>query len=170
MNKKSIVNSNPLTNLQVVGIRYRRTQPAINDERSLNAYLAAKVYEKAQVPFDIVEPQMIEEQRIDDEPANLGLFGGQIANEVAKARQSGKAVLMSGGDCSHITGVVGGLQDAHGIDTRIGLIWFDAHGDFNTPNTSFFRHAGRYAGVGLCGAFVSRMARRVPYRFPFTHG
>jgi arginase len=126
----------PLNALQVVGIRYRRTQPAPNDERSLDAYVRAGVYEQAQVPFDLTEPQMLEDQRVADEPANLGVLGGQVAEVVATARRQGKGVLMTGGDCTHITGVVGGLQDAHGSEARIGLVWFDAHGDFNTPNTS----------------------------------
>jgi arginase len=43
---------------------------------------------------------------------------------------------MTGGNCCHITGIIGGLQDAHGSDSRIGLIWFDAHGDFNTTSTT----------------------------------
>jgi arginase len=43
---------------------------------------------------------------------------------------------MTGGDCTHCTGVLGGLQDAHGPAARIGLVWFDAHGDFNTPHTT----------------------------------
>jgi arginase len=28
------------------------------------------------------------------------------------------------------------LQEAHGPAARIGLVWFDAHGDFNTPRTT----------------------------------
>ena len=28
------------------------------------------------------------------------------------------------------------MQQAHGADARIGLVWFDAHGDFNTPRTT----------------------------------
>ncbi len=128
--------NHPLEQLQVVGIRYRSTKPAPNDERSLDAYTKANVYARAQVPFTVVEPHMIEEQRVEEEPANLGVYGGQVADAVAEARRNGHGVLMSGGDCSHITGVVGGLQDAHGIDAKIGLIWFDAHGDFNTPKTS----------------------------------
>ena len=31
---------------------------------------------------------------------------------------------------------MGGLQDAHGPGARIGLVWFDAHVDFNTPHTT----------------------------------
>ncbi|MEM7335863.1 MAG: arginase, partial [Chloroflexota bacterium] len=61
----------PLEKLQVVGIRYRRTQPAPNDERSLDAYANANVYARVGVPIDIVEPQMIEAQRVENEPANL---------------------------------------------------------------------------------------------------
>ena len=130
------MSTKPLEAVQVVGIRYRRTQLAKGDERSLDAYTAAGVYGEAGVPFTVIEPQMPESQRVADEPSNLGKLGGQVAAAVAEARRQDKGVLMTGGDCTHITGVVGGLQDAHGIEARIGLVWFDAHGDFNTPNTS----------------------------------
>ena len=125
-----------LDRLQVIGIRYRNTQLAAGDDRSLDAYTAAGVYGQAGVPFTVVEPQMPEAQRVADEPTNLGVLGGQVAEVVAAARRQGQGVLMTGGDCTHITGVVGGLQDAHGPESRIGLVWFDAHGDFNTPNTT----------------------------------
>ncbi|MCB8944663.1 MAG: arginase family protein [Ardenticatenaceae bacterium] len=122
--------------VQVIGIRYRRTELAERDERSLDAYKTAGVYEQAGVPFTVVEPKIYEDERVEDEPLNLGVLGGRVAEEAAEARRQGKGVLMTGGDCTHITGVVGGLQDAHGSEARIGLVWFDAHGDFNTPNTT----------------------------------
>lgn len=126
----------PLTQLGVVAIRYRGSKLAERDERSLNAYASADVYSAANVPANVVEPRFPELRRTENEPENLGLLGGEIAQAVAAARRAGHGLLMSGGDCSHITGVVGGLQDAHGVDARIGLIWFDAHGDFNTPKTT----------------------------------
>ena len=52
---------------------------------------------------------------------------------MAASSERGDAVLMTGGNCTHITGVFGGLQDVHGPAVRVGLVWFDAHGDFNTP-------------------------------------
>lgn len=125
-----------LSALHVVAVRYRGSKLAQNDERSLDAYAAAKVYDAAQVPVTISEPKFSEVLRVENEPDNLGVLGGEIADTVAEARRAGQAVLMSGGDCSHITGVIGGLQDAHGPAARIGLVWFDAHGDFNTPNTT----------------------------------
>jgi arginase len=109
---------------------------AQGDERALDAYIASGVYRGAQVPVDVIEPVFPEERRGEIEAENIGLLGGAIADAVASARRQGKAVLMTGGDCTHVTGVVGGLQDAHGPAARIGLVWFDAHGDFNTPKTT----------------------------------
>jgi len=60
---------------------------------------------------------------------------------------------MTGGDCTHLTGVVGGLQDAHGPAARIGLVFFDAHGDFNTPRTTL---SGMLGGmpVAVCAGLA----------------
>jgi arginase len=130
------MNPQPLNSIHIIGVRYRQTAFAPSDIRSLDAYLDAGVYSHAGVPFDYVEPRFPEELRTPDEPANLGILGGLIAAETAQARRQRKGVLMTGGDCNHITGVIGGLQDAHGAGARIGLVWFDAHGDFNTPHTT----------------------------------
>jgi len=127
---------NPLLELKVIGIRYRGSKPAVNDERALDAYTACGVYESAQARFEIIEPEFPEEYRVAEETDNLGLMNGAIAKAVAEANQHGQAVLMTGGDCTHCTGVLGGLQDVNGPDARIGMVWFDAHGDFNTPNTT----------------------------------
>jgi arginase len=125
-----------LREITVVGVRYRGSRRAPGDERCLDTFSASGAYAAADVPHTIVEPAMPEERRLPEEPDNLGLIGGAIAGAVALARRSGQAVLMAGGDCSHITGMIGGLQDAHGPAARIGLVWFDAHGDFNTPRTT----------------------------------
>jgi arginase len=86
------------------------------------------------VPFRVTEPLLATPG--SDTLLNLGLLGGAIADVVAHARQTGEANLMVGGNCTHITGVLGGLQDAHGPAVRVGLVWFDAHGDYNTPKTT----------------------------------
>jgi len=104
------MSESPAAALQVVGVRYRGSRPAQGDERALDAYAAAGVYAHAHVPFEVVEPAMPEQLRGDDEPANLGLIGGAIAEAVAAARRAGRAVLMTGGDCTHITGVLAGCR------------------------------------------------------------
>jgi len=133
-----------LSALQVIGIRYRDTKPALGDERALDAYAASGVYGEAEIPFEVVEPIFPEAQRQTEETDNLGLFGGIIAEMVAAACRAGKGTLVTGGNCSHTTGVLGGLQDAFGAAARIGLVWFDAHGDFNTPKTTL---TGRLGGM-----------------------
>src|SRR5689334_7176090 len=103
------MSSQPLSGLHVTGVRYRGSRPAKGDERALNAYLAAKVYQQAHVPVEISEPAFPEDLRSDEETDNLGALGATIAAEVAAAARGGQALLMTGGDCTHITGVVGGL-------------------------------------------------------------
>lgn len=125
-----------LKSLHVLGIRYGGSRPAERDERSVDAYRTARVYDTVDVPMTFVEPAFPEQERTENPTDNLGLMGSAIADAVAEGRKNGSAILMVGGDCSHITGVLGGLQDAHGHTARIGLVWFDAHGDFNTPNTT----------------------------------
>jgi len=143
----------PLSGLRVIGVRYRGSRPAQGDERALDAYLASGAYQRARVPFDVVEPSFPEDRRDEEEADNLGLLGGLIADAVASARRAGKAILMTGGDCTHATGVVGGLQDAHGPAARLGLVWFDAHGDFNTPKTTL---SGMLGGmpVAVCAGLA----------------
>lgn len=143
----------PLTGLQVVGVRYRYSHRAKRDERALDAYGRSGVYETAVVPYEVVEPEMPEEKRLPDEPDNIGLLGGAIAEAVAHGRRAGRAILMTGGDCSHISGVLGGLQDVHGSSVRVGLVWFDAHGDFNTPKTTL---SGMLGGmpVAVCAGLA----------------
>jgi arginase len=56
-----------------------------------------------------------------------------ISDFVARTIASGQRPVSLAGDCCTALGVLAGLQ--HG-GYNPGLIWFDAHGDFNTPATS----------------------------------
>ncbi|WP_321405071.1 arginase family protein [Maridesulfovibrio sp.] len=53
-------------------------------------------------------------------------------------------ILLLGGDCSTETGPVSWMSQKHGED--LALIWFDAHPDLNTPETS---QSGRFQGMAL---------------------
>jgi len=143
----------PLSGLTVIGVRYRGSRPAQGDERALDAYAASGVYQRTQAPVDVIEPTFPQDQREEDEADNIGLLGGAIADVVAPARRQGQAVLMTGGDCTHTSGILGGLQDAHGPAARIGLVWFDAHGDFNTPKTTLSGSLGGMP-VAVCAGLA----------------
>lgn len=143
----------PLRALHVIGVRYRGSRPAQDDERALDAYVGTAVYWEPGLPVVYGEPLMPAVRRGDDEPANLGLIGAAIAEAVAAGRAAGRAVLLTGGDCTHSVGVLAGLQRAHGPFARIGLVWFDAHGDFNTPRTTL---SGMLGGmpVAVCAGLA----------------
>jgi arginase len=75
---------------------------------------------------------------------NIGTLGADTARIVAQARRNGDGALVLAGDDTAAIGVVSGLQQADGAATAIGVVWVDAHGDFNTPETSF---SGILAGM-----------------------
>jgi len=66
----------------------------------------------------------------------------EVAQSVRAARAEGRAPVVLAGDCSMTVAVVAGL----GTEQRTGVIWFDAHGDFNTPETD---ERGYLDGQGL---------------------
>lgn len=57
----------------------------------------------------------------------------RIAEQVGRAAERGFVPLTLGGDHSIALGSIGGLASAFGPG---GVIWVDAHGDLNTPDTS----------------------------------
>jgi arginase len=119
--------------LQVIALRYVDTRLSPGDERGIDAFAASCVYDAAGVSVSIVEPRLSTGEETGDRIVDLGLLNAQIADQVAAGKAHSNAVLMTGGNCTHITGVFGGLQDAYGPGVRVGLVWFDAHGDINTP-------------------------------------
>jgi arginase len=61
----------------------------------------------------------------------------QLAKRVEEALDEGAIPIVLGGDHSIAIGSVSGLAiHYHKSDQRVGVIWFDAHGDMNTPETS----------------------------------
>lgn len=56
----------------------------------------------------------------------------RLADKVAQIRNNGRFPLVLGGDHSIAVGTANGAAR----DTSTGIIWFDAHGDLNTPQTT----------------------------------
>jgi arginase len=60
-----------------------------------------------------------------------------LANLVLKVRLEGRIPIVLGGDHSIAVGTVSGVAQSFRRDgKKIGLMWFDAHADFNTPEIS----------------------------------
>jgi arginase len=58
----------------------------------------------------------------------------RIAREGDEAGVDAESVLVVGGDCGVALGAIDHASRAHGSD--LAVVWFDAHGDLNTPDTS----------------------------------
>jgi arginase len=65
--------------------------------------------------------------------AFLPRLAGHVAGSLAGRPDA--RLLVLGGDCTSHAGALAGLRRAR-PGTRLGLAWFDAHGDFNTPDTT----------------------------------
>lgn len=66
----------------------------------------------------------------DEFPA-VANVNARLADRVREAVGRGDFPLVLGGNCDTAIGVVAGLEPS-----RISVIWFDAHGDFGTPETT----------------------------------
>ena len=66
----------------------------------------------------------------------------RLAEEVAEALDAGAFPLVLGGDHSIAIGTVRGAAQ----ETDLGVVWFDAHGDYNTPATT---PSGNVHGMAL---------------------
>ena len=92
-----------------------------------------------------VESSLGDDERVLGPVAvNIGKLGAKTATLVADARRSGAAALVLAGDDTAAIGAVAGLQQAAGAGAAIGVVWLDAHGDFNTPETTY---SGILAGM-----------------------
>jgi arginase len=85
----------------------------------------------------------------------------RVGEEVERAREEGRVPLVLGGDHSIAIGTLSGLAGSG----PGGVLWLDAHGDLNTPETS---PSGNVHGMplavslGLCGPKFARDGLRVP--------
>jgi arginase len=70
--------------------------------------------------------------------------------------------LVFSGNCNSTVGVIAGLAGTFPKEEEIGLVWFDGHADFDTPETTtsgFLDGMGLATAVGHCWA---QMVRTLP--------
>jgi arginase len=77
------------------------------------------------------DPRMKNRERL---LAYLPGFAGHVAAGLEGANAEAR-LLVLGGDCTSHAAALAGIRRAR-TGTRLGLAWFDAHGDFNTPDTT----------------------------------
>ena len=100
---------------------------------------------------DLSVPRVEEEATVDDEGINAHYLPAiedvstRLADEVAMSHDDGRLPVVLGGDHSIAIGTLAGSAR----DADLGVVWFDAHADFNTPETS---PSGNVHGMPLAAA------------------
>jgi len=82
-----------------------------------------------------------------------------LSRAVQAARQAGRLPVVSAGTCSASFGIIGGLGDEM---EPFGIVWFDAHGDAATPDTSFSGFIEGMILTTISGKCWPRYRRRIP--------
>jgi arginase len=110
-----------------------------------------------------VETSASSAERIDMEGEELEMVArvsARTATEVQGAVAASRFPVILSGDCNAAIGVLGGLAMA-GCNTP-GVLWFDAHGDLNTPETSttgFLDGMALASATGRCHGALRAAAR-----------
>ncbi len=85
-----------------------------------------------------------------------------LAEAVRAGARDGRTPVVLAGNCHSAQGTVAGLAQAEGV----GVVWFDAHADFNTPETT---ESGFFDGCALSiltGDCFTTLARGVAGHVP----
>lgn len=142
--------------LKVIEMPYRNLKYT-HFKREFDDYKLCGLYYKTGKPFEVVQVYYPEE-KFDkgygefyprdpkDYSIAFGVQNSYICAEAKKAAENGECILLTGGGCDHIQGILGGLQQAFGHEKKVGFLWLDAHGDYNTPDITL---SGRPGGMCL---------------------
>lgn len=98
----------------------------------------------------------------------VGTANGCLADEVSAAATAGDFVLGLMADCNSVLGVLGGLARSRepAWPRRVGLVWIDAHADYNTPETSPSGMLGGMPVATACGRCLHTLREQSGLRVP----
>jgi arginase len=120
------------------------------------------------VPYHHAEalPKMADAFAADDAViVSKGPPGAMVARlydqVAARVAASTEPVVVASGDCTTALATVAGLQ-RRGLSP--GVIWLDAHGDFNTPRTTRSGYLGGMALAMLVGRTGAQLTRAIGLR------
>ncbi len=121
-------------NITIIGVPYDLDRPYTGQGRAPDALLDAGLAQRLEaVGCTTILAEMVDIPE-SDEPreARLGRLQTRVGYEVARSRAAGFFPIVVGGDCVNALGSIAGLLDP----AHMGVAWIDAHGDFNTPETT----------------------------------
>jgi arginase len=112
---------------------------ALGPQAFLDAGLAQRLERRGYLSGQPAWVDLPREERTRDIVTNLGRIATRTSASVAAALARGALPVILEGDCTHAVGAIGGLSQAY---PRIGVLWFDAHGDLQTMATTTSGYIG----------------------------
>jgi len=100
----------------------------------------------------------------------LGLADAHLGRAVASLAERGAFVVGLLGNCNSSLGMLAGLQTSGTSrrPLRVGLIWIDAHADFNTPETTLSGWLGGMPVSVASGQSLTRLRRTAGLDVPIS--
>jgi len=114
-----------------------------------------------------VELTADEEQAYGDW-SRVAVANSHLADLVSEANSGGAFALGLFADCNSVLGTLGGLARSPdpAWPRRVGLIWIDAHADYNTPETSPSGMLGGMPVAIACGKCLEVLRHKSGLRVP----
>jgi arginase len=144
--------------VQIIAVPYDSGYKAIRMGRGPGHLLLNGVSTRLREAGHLVSVEVVEDrQRFQAEITTSFELYRLLAAQVGSASERGVFPLVLSGNCGSALGSIGGL----GADS-LGLIWFDAHGDFNTPETTTSGFLDGMALAAMTGRCWKALTGRIP--------
>ena len=127
-------------NITIIGVPYDLDQPYTGKGKAPDALLDRGLAQRlGTLGYTTVLAEMVDLPDSDDPlVTRIGRLMTKVGYEVARSRVAGFFPLIVGGDCLVALGAMSGLLDP----PNTAVAWIDAHGDFNTPETTISGYLG----------------------------
>jgi len=101
-----------------------------------------------------------DEEKQYGEMHRMGLASRHLADAVSAQLKAEMLPLGLLQNCNGLMGMLAGIQRSEGWKPlKVGLVWIDAHGDFNTPETTYSGMLGGMPVAVSCGLCYDRLRR-----------
>jgi arginase len=102
-----------------------------------------------------------DEEKQYGEQHRMGLASKHLADAVSTQIKKGMLPIGLLQNCNGLMGMLAGIQHSgpNWKPIKVGLVWIDAHGDFNTPETTYSGMLGGMPVAVSCGLCLDRLRR-----------
>ncbi len=125
-----------------------------------------KVFSQSEIEIHEILEVIVPEFE-DDPISSLVDIGKKVRQLLAQAKNNQTLPVILGGDCLNAIGVTAGLRED--LDKKdFGIAWADAHGDFNTPETTLSGFLPGMSLAALSGFGLTELREGIGLNYPIN--